>query len=166
MKKRDQILLEQAYQKVLIREGNGKYVEVGFGTGSLPDPITLDMSGQKYIVSGELDVDVDVTYEDPEYQNIQGYGRVQTYGGGSYAEGDPDIKILNMAIQIPEMVKTKNSSGVEIEEEKFVYEFYNKKLTINELGDKPEVIQAAKDALINKVAEYYNQNPEKFDPDY
>ena len=42
------------------------------------------------------------------------------------AEGDPNIKILNMAIQIPEMVKTKNSLGVEIEEEKFVYEFYNK----------------------------------------
>jgi hypothetical protein len=103
-----------------------------------------------------------VTTTDDEFQNIQGYGRVRTYQGGDYAEDNPDVKIKNISIQIPEMVKTKDSVGRETEEEKTVYDVWEGKLEINDLEDKPDVIEAAKEALINKALENYNENPDDF----
>ena len=162
MRDNDTKFLAEAYSKVLIKEERGGFLEIGYTSNPLPDVISLEINGQTYIVSGELDITPDVTYEEPEYDTFEGRGRVQTYAGGEFAGENPDIKIKNISIQIPEMVKTKNSLGIETEGEKYVYEVREGKLLINELEDKPDVIEAAKEALINKGLEYYNEDPDKF----
>jgi hypothetical protein len=169
---KDQKLLAEAYEKILkpkqqLNEG-GMYVEVGYGGKPLPDTINLNIDGQEYIVSGEIDISYDTNYEDDEYQNIQGYGSVLTYRGGSYASDTPsDIEILTMYIQVPEVVKReyKGADGemYTTEEEKYVYEVQKGVVKINELQNKPQVIKAAQEALINKGEELYNQQPELFD---
>lgn len=162
MRDNDTKFLAEAYSKVLIKEERGKFLEIGYTSNPLPDVISLEINGQTYIVSGELDITPDVTYEEPEYDYFEGRGRVQTYAGGEFAGDNPNIKIKNISIQIPEMVKTKNSLGIETEEEKYVYDIWEGKLKINELEDKPDVIEAAKEALINKGLEYYKKNSNEF----
>jgi hypothetical protein len=169
---KDVRLLAEAYEKVLkskqqLNEG-GMYVEIGYGGKPLPDTINLNIDGQEYIVSGEIDISYDTNYEDAEYSNIQGYGTVQTYGGGSFSGDTPsDIEILTMYIQIPEVVKReyRGADGKmhSTEEEKYVYEIQKGVVKINELQNKPQVIKAAREALINKGEELYNQQPELFD---